>query len=188
MISGDRLPTLAASRTCLRWLTEDDVDALFAIFSHPEVMRFWSTPPLEDLEGAEELLDYIHAHFRQRALFQWGVARRSDDLVIGTCTLFHFDAENGRAEVGFALGREHWGQGYIGEALRTLIDFSFGELGLYRLEADVDPRNAASIRTLERLGFQREGLLRERWRVNGEVQDSYFYGLLRREWPPAGKP
>jgi RimJ/RimL family protein N-acetyltransferase len=53
---------------------------------------------------------------------------------------------------------------------------------LRRLEADVDPRNAGSIRTLERLGFQREGFLRERWHVNGEIQDAIFYGLLRREW------
>jgi RimJ/RimL family protein N-acetyltransferase len=55
-------------------------------------------------------------------------------------------------------------------------------MGLRRLEADVDPRNTASIHTLERLGFQREGFLRERWQVNGEIQDALFYGLLRREW------
>lgn len=181
MISADRLPTLTASRVCLRWLTEDDVEALFAIFSDPEVMRFWSSPPLAEVSGARGL-DHIHACFLRRELFQWGVARRSDDLVIGTCTLYHLDAGNGRAEIGFALGREHWGNGYIGEALRTLLDFAFGELGLYRLEADVDPRNEASIRTLERLGFQKEGLLRERWRVDGGVQDSLFLGLLRREW------
>ncbi|MDQ3667749.1 MAG: GNAT family N-acetyltransferase [Acidobacteriota bacterium] len=47
------------------------------------------------------------------------------------------------------------------------------------MEAEVDPRNSASIRTVERLGFQREGYLRERWQVNGEVQDTIFYGLLR---------
>jgi RimJ/RimL family protein N-acetyltransferase len=63
-----------------------------------------------------------------------------------------------------------------------LLAYAFDELDLRRIEADVDPRNAASIRTLERLGFRREGYLRERWRVNGEVQDALFYGLLRREW------
>ena len=54
--------------------------------------------------------------------------------------------------------------------------------GLDENEADVDPRNAASIRTLERLGFQREGYLRERWQVNGEIQDALFYALLRPDW------
>lgn len=68
------------------------------------------------------------------------------------------------------------------EALRALLGYAFGELNLERIEADVDPRNEASIRTLERLGFKKEGYLRERWKVNGEVQDAIFYGLLRREW------
>ena len=60
--------------------------------------------------------------------------------------------------------------------------YAFEVLDLHRIEADVDPRNAASIRTLERLGFQREGYLRERWQVNGEIQDALFYGLLRPDW------
>jgi RimJ/RimL family protein N-acetyltransferase len=67
-------------------------------------------------------------------------------------------------------------------ALERLLDFAFHELGLRRIEADVDPNNARSIATLERLGFRREGYLRERWFVGGEVQDALFYGLLRREW------
>jgi RimJ/RimL family protein N-acetyltransferase len=70
----------------------------------------------------------------------------------------------------------------MGEALAALIDHSFGVLRLRRLEADVDPDNASSLRILGRLGFQREGLLRERWSVGGGIQDSVFLGLLAREW------
>jgi RimJ/RimL family protein N-acetyltransferase len=70
----------------------------------------------------------------------------------------------------------------VREALGALLDWAFADLGLRRIEADVDPRNAASIRTLEHLGFVREGYLRERWNVAGEVQDALFYGLLAREW------
>jgi RimJ/RimL family protein N-acetyltransferase len=68
------------------------------------------------------------------------------------------------------------------EALRVLLRFSFSEMELHRIEADVDPRNEASIKLLERLGFHREGYLRERWLVNGEINDTVFFGLLRREW------
>src|SRR5436305_1007932 len=182
MIDPDRLPTIAAPRVLLRWLTEDDVDALFSIFSDPEVMRYWSTLPMTDQREARELLEHVHESFRRQTLWQWGVARRDDDLVIGTCTLLHFEADNRRGEIGYALGREHWGQGYMGEALEALLGFAFGELDLHRLEADVDPRNSSSIRSLERLGFQREGYLRERWLVGGEAQDALFFGLLRREW------
>jgi len=68
------------------------------------------------------------------------------------------------------------------EALAALLDFSFGTLKLRRLEADVDPRNENSLRILDKLGFKREGLLRERWNVGDEIQDTTFLGLLAKEW------
>jgi RimJ/RimL family protein N-acetyltransferase len=188
VIEGDRLPTLEARRVLLRWLDDGDVAALYAIFADPEVMRYWSAPPLGDVEDAGRLLDEIRRHFREKTLFQWGVARREDDRVVGTCTLDRPDPVNLRAEIGFALSREHQGRGYMGEALDALLDHAFGPLGLRRIEADVDPRNAASIRLLEKLGFRREGHLRQRWRVGDEVQDSLFYGLLRDERKTGGDP
>ena len=181
MIDSEILPTIEAERVSLRWLTEKDVNALFSIFSDPEVMRYWSSTPMKDLDEAGKLLADIHQNFRWKTLFQWGIARREDDRIIGTCTLYHYDERNRRAEIGYALGREFWGNGYMQEALGALLGFAFRELNLHRVEADVDPLNLASIKSLERMGFQREGYLRERWLVGGGVQDSLFYGLLRRE-------
>jgi RimJ/RimL family protein N-acetyltransferase len=188
VIEGDRLPTLEARRVRLRWLDESDVEALHAVFADPEVTRYWSAPPLGGVDDARCLLDDIRRHFREKTLFQWGVARREDDRVVGTCTLDRPDPVNLRAEIGFALGREYQGRGYMREALATLLDYAFGPLGLRRIEADVDPRNAASIRLLEKLGFRREGHLRQRWRVGDEVQDSLFYGLLRDDRRSGGDP
>jgi RimJ/RimL family protein N-acetyltransferase len=74
----------------------------------------------------------------------------------------------------------------MGEALGVLINHAFGLMKLRRLEADVDPRNVSSMRILGKLGFSQEGLLRERWNVNGEVQDTAFHGLLAREWQERG--
>lgn len=156
MIDGDALPALEAPRVRLRWLTERDVDALFAIFSDEVMMRYWSTTAMKQRSEAEELL--------------------------GTCTLFNIHRANMRAEVGYCLGSAHWRQDYMGEALAALIDFAFATLAQRRLEADVDPKNPSSLRILDRMGFQREGLLRERWNVGGEIQDSVFLGLLAREW------
>jgi ribosomal-protein-alanine N-acetyltransferase len=180
-----RLPTIDARRVSLRWISEKDLDDLYSIFSHPEVMRYWSTPPLADRAAASKLLAEIHDGFQRQSVLKWGLARRTDDTLIGTTTLFNLDFNNRRAEIGYALGRAYWGQGYMREALQATLDYAFGVLDLHRIEADVDPRNAASIRTLERLGFQREGFLRERWQVNGEIQDALFYGLLRPEWVSA---
>ena len=166
----------------LRWLEPRDVPALFGVFSDREVARYWSSPAMTELAQAQRLFEEIHASFAERELFQWGIARVADDVVIGTCTLASIQPRHRRAELGFALARSQWGQGLAHEALSALLSFAFDELALHRLEADVDPRNTRSIAALERLGFRREGHLRERWHVAGEIADGLFYGLLAREW------
>lgn len=182
MIDGDRLPTLDAPRVRLRWVTADDVDAIYAVFSDRRMMRYWSSAAMTGRQEAENYVARIHEGFQAKSLFQWGVERKEDGLVLGTCTLFNLDPGNAKAELGYGLGSVHWGKGYMGEALSALLDFAFGTLRLRRLEADVDPRNDNSLRILGKLGFQREGLLRERWNVAGEIQDTAFYGLLAKEW------
>jgi ribosomal-protein-alanine N-acetyltransferase len=176
------LPIITAPRVVLRWISEDDIDSLFEIFSNPQVMRYWSTVPLPDREAAVALQREIAEGNLREAMFKWGIALRDSGKVIGTTTLFNLSLDNGRAELGYAMAHAYWGQGYMNEALKALVSHAFEVMELRRLEADVDPRNVASVRTLERLGFQREGFLRERWHVNGEIQDALFYGLLRREW------
>lgn len=183
MLSGAaRLPTIPTARLSLRWLTREDIPALATIFGDPEVCRFWSHAALPDLAAAEALHDHIMSCFAARSLFQWGIAEGETDAIIGTCTLGGISPAHRRAEVGFALARAVWGKGYIAEALPALIGFAFESLDLHRLEADVDPRNERSIRAIERVGFQREGYLRERYHVNGELQDAILYGLLRSDW------
>ena len=176
------LPIITTPRIVLRWISEDDVDSLYEIFSNPQVMRYWSTVPLPNREAAVALQREIAGGNESETMFKWGVALRDSNKIIGTTTLFNLNLDNGRAEIGYAMAHAYWGKGYMNEALKALVSHVFEVMKLRRLEADVDPRNAASIRTLERLGFQREGFLRERWHVNGEIQDALFYGLLRHEW------
>ncbi len=178
----DRLPTLETERLRLRWLEERDVDALYEIFGDPAVIRYWSSPALTDRKAAARLLQEIRDYAAQGTLYQWGVTLRDGDQVIGTVTLAWINREHRRADVGFALAATAWGRGYATEAVARLIDYAFDDMQLHRLGADVDPRNERSIRLLERLGFRQEGLLRERYHLGGEVQDSLILGLLRREW------
>jgi RimJ/RimL family protein N-acetyltransferase len=109
------------------------------------------------------------------------VVRRDGGTLVGTFSLFSYEEASRRAEIGYALAAAARGHGYAQEAGRAVVAFAFDVLGLNRLEADIDPRNEASPRVLERLGFRREGLLRERWIVAGGVSDSALYGLLRRD-------
>ena len=166
----------------LRFLREADLPAVYDIFSHPEVMRYWSYPPWTDRSQAQQWLINVQEGYRTRNALQLGIERRADHVLVGTCTLFQFHVASRRAEIGYALGRPYWGSGYMHEALQALLRYAFQTLDLNRLEADIDPRNVASARILERLGFQKEGHLRERWIVNGEISDTRLYGLLRREW------
>jgi [ribosomal protein S5]-alanine N-acetyltransferase len=166
----------------MRWASEDDVDAIYDVFSDPRVMRYWSSGPLANREAAAAMQREIAQNNLNDTAWKWGLALRDTNTVIGTVTLFNLSLSNGRAEIGYAMGSAHWGKGYMNEALKALIVHAFDVMDFRRLEADVDPRNTASIRTLERLGFQREGFLRERWHVGGELQDAFFYGLLKREW------
>jgi RimJ/RimL family protein N-acetyltransferase len=176
------LPTLADGAVRLRAMADEDAPQVFAIFSSPQVTRYWSSGPMREQAQAQALIAEIADCARRGVLLQWGITTLGSNDVVGTCTLAHLDLNQGRAEVGFALHPSHWGRGVMRAALRTLIGHAFATLGLRRLEADVDPRNLRSLHALETLGFRREGLLRERWLVEGEIQDSVLLGLLRSDW------
>ena len=176
---------LATPRLDLRPLAPGDAEALYAVFSDPVVMRYWAHPPWTALEEARAKIADDAAALPAGRHLRLAVVRRGDGALLGTCSLFNLHEQCRRAEVGYALRADAWGRGYAAEAVGELLRCAFEDLDLHRVEADVDPRNAASVRCLERLGFVREGLLRERWIVAGEICDAYFYGLLRREWTAA---
>ncbi|MFL6695613.1 MAG: GNAT family N-acetyltransferase [Vitreoscilla sp.] len=173
---------LATARLELRPLDAGDTDAVFAMRSDPVVQRYGSHPAWTDRQKA---VDYIERNIRAMAAgtdAQFAIVRRADSVVVGTCTLYQLDAQCRLGQIGYALLATEWGQGYAGEAVTALLDWGFGPLDLNRVEADIDPRNAPSVRAMERLGFTLEGHLRERWIVDGEICDSLIYGLLAREW------
>ncbi len=175
------IPLLRGERVQLRAYRDDDADALYAIHSDATVMRYWSYPPWTDRAQAEAYLQHDRDYVGD-GILAWAMARREDDVLIGTTTLFGIDRAQGRANIGYALSGEHWGKGLAQEALRLALTHAFDVLQLRRIEADADPRNAASCRLLERLGFVREGFLRERWLVASELQDTALYGLLRKDF------
>jgi len=185
---------LRTERLLLRPLIAADAAAIFATYSDPVVVRYWSGEPWTDMARADDYVANAIGDIADASAMRLGVELAASGAWIGQVSLHHFDAQNRRCELGYALMRSHWGRGYIAEALQALLGFGFDALELNRVEADIDPRNDASRKAVERMGFVQEGLLRERWLVGGEVCDTALYGLLRRDWlartpspsPPSG--
>lgn len=177
-MSDEFHPVIETERLRLRPLRSEDAPRLFEIFSDHEVMRYWNTAPWASVDEAHTFLKESAEAMKCSRAMTVGVADKDSGLLLGKCMLFNYAAESKRAEIGFGVARQQWGKGYAVEAARALLQYAFDTLGLRRIEAEIDPLNAASARTLERLGFVREGLLRQRWEINGVVSDSALYGLL----------
>ena len=169
-------------RLRVRRVTEADIPALFDINGDPEVTKFLPYPTWHSLTDGEAWFRRMQVIQDGGAALQFVVADQRSDKAVGTCLLFRHDEGSARAELGYVLARACWGRGYMHEALGALVACAFTTMGLRRLEAEVDPRNAASGRLLQVLGFVREGLLRQRWVDRGEAHDVEAYGLLKQEW------
>jgi ribosomal-protein-alanine N-acetyltransferase len=176
-------PVLETPRLRIRRVERADVAPLLAVNGDDEVTRYLPYASWNSIADGEAWYERAEERHRRGEAIQFVAAERMSGRILGTCLLFHLEAEDGRAEVGYVLGREHWGAGFMREALAAVLTYAFDGLKLRRLEAEIDPRNDASARLLSRLGFTREAVLRQRFRTKGEVTDSWIYGLLRSEWP-----
>ncbi len=177
--------TFNTERLLLRPLVDADADALYAIFSDPEVMRYWSSPAWTSIDSAQKMIACDKEGMASGEHLRLGVVTKADGKLIGHCSLFSFFEQCKRAEIGYGMASAMWGRGLMHEALHKLVGYAFDSLALHRIEADIDPRNTGSARSLQRLGFLKEGHLRERWIIDGVISDTDLYGLLRREWQAA---
>jgi ribosomal-protein-alanine N-acetyltransferase len=177
-----QFPRLESKNLVLRDLVPKDAGALFHIFSDPEVTRYYDLETFQTMAEARELIEHFNNRFLKRFGIRWGIARKeTPDTLIGTCGYNIWIHSSCRAIVGYDLGRAHWGQGIMSEALERVLAFGFGTMELNRIEAAVFPDNIPSHRLLKKLGFQREGVLREYEFLKGEFVDLTMYSLLRRE-------
>ena len=175
-------PTLDTDRLRLRPFTDTDADALFELHSSAEVLRYWDSPPWSDPARAEQFLAWCRQLAHEGSGVRLAIDLATDGTFLGWCGLSRWNPDFRSTSLTYCLHEAAWGQGYATEAAGALLRWAFDTLDLNRVQAEADTRNAASSRVLEKLGFVREGTLREDCVVNGEVSDSWVYGLLRREW------
>ena len=179
----DYFPVLETPRLILRRITEADAADLFAVFSDDAVTEHYDLYTFEELEEAYDLVEYFDESYQVERQVRWGIERREDGRLLGTCGFVALYEHRG--EIGYELGRAYWRQGYMREALAALLAYAFTEMEINRIEAMTVPANAGSAALLRSLGFTEEGILREYDYFKEEYQDLRCFSLLRREYDAA---
>ncbi|GAB3265847.1 GNAT family N-acetyltransferase [Chitinimonas naiadis] len=182
-------PVLTTPRLLLRELKPADADAVLAIHADTDAMRWFGADPIQDRKQALQLIE-LFAEWRKAPTpgIRWGITRRDTGQLLGSCGLFKWNRGWRNCVLGYELGKPHWGQGWMSEALRAVLAYGFDEMDLHRVQAEIHPDNLASIRLIERLGFRLEGRHRQQGYWSGQFHDLDCFGLLAHEWPLPGKP
>ena len=161
---------LTTQRLILRGPRAEDLDAMFAIYSNPACMAYWSTLPHETPDVSKALLDGRLAHWNIAPLnFQIEL----EGALIGNAGNFH------GTEIGYMLDEKHWRKGYMTEALSAIIPYLWRNTDHPKLTADLDPKNAASVGLLTSLGFQETGRAKKTFHIGGVWSDSIYFALPR---------
>jgi RimJ/RimL family protein N-acetyltransferase len=181
----DTFDRLRTPRLVLRRFAVEDADPFAAYRSDPAVARFqsWDAPyPVERARGFVAWL-LEHQPDEPGEWYQLAIAEReAPDRLIGDCGFRPRMDDPAIVDVGFTLAPHAQGRGYGAEAIGELVRYLFEDRVKHKVCADCDPRNDGSWRLLERVGFRREGTLRESYRDGAGWADEYLYGLLAGEW------
>jgi [ribosomal protein S5]-alanine N-acetyltransferase len=172
---------LDGSRLSLRELACEDLDATMAVVGDPDVMALVGFDPVSRDRQAQLLAAEVERALRQpRTDYFLAALGRDTGAVVGLVSL-ELDP-HGHGELGIMLRRDCWGRRFATEVCTLMLDFAFQSLALHRVQATCCVDHPASPAVLDRLGFHREGRLREFLRINGRWRDSYRYSILDREW------
>jgi [ribosomal protein S5]-alanine N-acetyltransferase len=181
------LPTLdlETPRLRIRAVAQADLPDLLAVNGDPQVTEFLPYATWACMDDALAWFARMQAQEATGAARQLVVQHKANGMVVGTVLLFKWDEPSARLELGYVLGRAHWRQGLMREALRAVISSGLQYGGVRRIEAEVNPANTASNALLLGLGFTHEGTARQRWVAKGRAYDTNLYGLLADEWASA---
>jgi RimJ/RimL family protein N-acetyltransferase len=167
-------PVIATARLVLRRVRpETDFAPMHRLLCDPQAMAYWATPPHETEAETRDWLAAMAAT----------TPEEGDDFIIeyqgravGKAGFFRFP------DIGYIIDPALWGRGLVAEALAPLIARAFSLHRQERIIADVDPRNAASIRLLEKLGFAETHRAERTWQIAGQWYDSVYFALSRQDW------
>jgi [ribosomal protein S5]-alanine N-acetyltransferase len=173
-------PFLIGTKIYLRPLEREDAKRCVAWFNHPEITRTLLTHRPINLRAEEEFIDKVLQSENDLAL---GIVVLGSDRLVGVTGRKHIDFKNRHAGFGITIGeKEEWGKGYGTEATRLILAHAFATLNLNRVWLHVYEYNQRGIRSYEKVGFQREGVLRQETYREGRYWDTMVMGLLKSEF------
>ncbi len=175
------IPVLETERLRLRPFSFDDEAAVFALVSDPEIAHFVRFDAHRTPAETRAFLELVERYYRRGEPFAWGIVRREDERLIGSCGFVSQAGEKKSAEIGYWLGKPYWGKGYAVEAARTLVHFGFEQMNLERVEAKCFVENRAGQRVIEKLGMKLEGTDRSEM-IKGAYPELNMYGISREDW------
>jgi Acetyltransferases, including N-acetylases of ribosomal proteins len=174
----DKFPLLESERLYYRNLTIRSAQDLYAMRCNDKVMEFMDAYKFTSVNEAVKLIASLNESFQNKQGINWRLVDKNSNSMIGYIGYWRLMPNHGRAEIGYALKPEFWGQGYMTEALLRIIKFGFGELKLHSIEANVNPKNHRSIRLLVNAGFMQEAYFKENFLFDGKFLDSSIFSLL----------
>lgn len=178
-------PILTTPSLTLRQMTPEDAADLFAFASDPEVQKYDSDPPMQELAEAVSRIIQTREWFETKQAIPWGIALNSENRVIGSIAFMFWDSRKYVADLGYTVARPYWRQGIATEAVRALMDFGFERMHLHRINVDTRMDNLASVALMRKLGFVHEGVRRECIRNDdGTYQSWGMFGMLEHEYAP----
>ncbi|MBN2334607.1 GNAT family N-acetyltransferase [Candidatus Bathyarchaeota archaeon] len=175
-------PVLHTERLTLRKPTEEDIVPLLELSQDEEVMLYFGVEPYKEEKQAREEVEWFLKIWREGTGTRWVITLNGDGSLVGEIGFYDYKKKHRKAEIGYKLARRHWSKGYMSEAMSAMLGYIYGETDINRIQALVDPRNPASLRVLEKHGFQREGVMRGYEYERGAYVDLIMLSILRREW------
>ncbi len=172
-------PELKTKRLILRRIRKSDANEMFEIYSNEAVMKHFGRNPYKSLHEAEENIKRIKTAFKKGEGIRWAITLKGNDKLIGSAGIWRLMKEHFRGEVGYELSPEYWKKGIMFEALSGIINFGFKKMNLHTIEANLDPKNIASVKLLEKSGFKKEGHTKESFFFNNRFEDTGIYSLIR---------
>jgi ribosomal-protein-alanine N-acetyltransferase len=179
----EEFPELETDRLILREMTLDDLKFYFHHFNNDKIVEGCCFTGPKSIEAAKEEIElYCIKPFKESRGIRWGIVIKGSDKLIGTCGYYDWNKTADRAEIGYDLDPAYWGRGIMTEALSVALKHGFEKMRLNRIQAIIDSKNTRSMKLVQRLGFKKEGVLRQRSYFNGQFRDDVCFSLLKMEW------